>query len=312
MVTAQANTLGPNDWPSLPLSEWQDTYDTLHMWTEIVGKVRTRLCSPVNHFWHSTLYVSARGLTTNAIPWRDQTFSFTFDFMHDELLLETSEGDGRKIELRPRTVAEFYRLLMDNLNELGIFVKISRKPDEVPNPIPFVEDTVHRSYDSEYAKRLWKILTLITPVFEQFRAEFIGKSSPVHFFWGSFDLAVTRFSGRKAPERPGADPITREAYSHEVISAGWWPGGNGSSIDAPAFYAYAAPEPAGFAQQRIQPAQGHYNDQLHEFLLMYDDVAQSKDPAKMLLSFLHSTYEAGATLGRWDRASLERPQISVV
>ncbi len=291
-------------WPQLPLAAWQDTYSTLHMWTQIVGKVRLALSPRLNHWWEVPLYVNAVGLTTSPIPYAGGIFEVQFDFIHNRLLIQTSHFVTKTLALEPRSVADFYREFMAALASLGIEVKIWKMPVEIPNPVPFDRDTQHASYDAEYANRFWRVLVACDAVFKEFRAGFIGKSSPSHFFWGSFDLAVTRFSGRRAPQRAGADPITQEAYSHEVISAGWWPGG-GEMQDA-AFYAYAAPEPAGFMQHPIHPVQAFYHPQLREFLLSYDDVRQSTSPRAMLLEFLQSTYEAGADLGKWDRKELEK------
>jgi hypothetical protein len=294
-------------WPALPLSSWEDTYHTLHMWTQIVGKVRLALAPKVNHWWNVPLYVSARGLSTHIIPYGRRVFEMEFDFVEHKLLIRTSDPASKSIALAPRSVADFYAEFMSTLHSLGIDVEIWKMPVEVPDPIPFDKDTVHASYDPEYARRLWRILVSIDEVFQVFRSRFIGKSSPVHFFWGAFDLAVTRFSGRRAPERNDADPvlrkIMREAYSHEVISAGWWPGGG--NVNDAAFYCYAAPEPHGFAQQQVRPAHTFYAKDLGEFLLMYDDVRQAPFPAAALLDFMQSAYDAGATLGKWDRAALE-------
>jgi len=291
-------------WPALPLNEWQDTYHTLHMWTQIVGKVRKTLTPLINHWWNVTLYVTPRGLTTSAIPYGHGNFEITFDFLEHKVRVLASDGGRKEIALAPKPVALFYREMMDALASLGIEVKIHATPDEVPNPIPFAEDETHKSYDPEYARRFWRILVLVDNVFKEFRGRFIGKCSPVHFFWGSFDLAVTRFSGRRAPDRPGADHMTREAYSHEVISGGFWPGGG--EIKGPAFYAYAAPEPEGFKTARVLPAKAFYHAGMSEYFLMYDDVRESASPREMILDFLQSTYEAGAALGKWDCAALER------
>ncbi len=290
-------------WPELPLEAWQSTYATLHMWTQIVGKVRLALSPPVNHWWEVPLYVNARGLTTSAIPYREGIFEIRFDFIDHKLVIETSWGQAKTLALRAQTVADFYAEIMAAIKSVGVEVKIWTMPVEIPDPIRFENDTQHASYDPEYAHRFWQVLILCQNVFQEFRAGFIGKDSPVHFFWGSFDLCVTRFSGRRAPERPGADPITREAYSHEVISAGFWPG---AGYKGPAFYAYAAPEPAGFAEQPVQPAAAFYDPQLKEFVLMYDDVPRAASPREALLSFLQSTYEAGARLAKWDRGELEK------
>ena len=291
-------------WPALPLEAWQDTYDTLHMWTQIVGKIRKTLTPLVNHWWNVTLYVTSRGLTTSPIPYGTRTFEISFDFIDHKLEILTCEGLTKQIELAPKTVAQFYQELLESLRALNIDAKIHAAPDEVANPIPFAEDFTHKSYDPESAHTFWRILVTVDCVFKEFRGRFIGKCSPVHFFFGSFDLAVTRFSGRPAPERPGADPITREAYSHEVISAGFWPGGG--EIKGPAFYAYAAPEPSGFKTARVQPEAAFYHSGMSEFFLMYDDVRRAESPKTMLLEFLESTYSAAADLAKWDRASLER------
>jgi hypothetical protein len=294
----------PESWPALPLEAWQDTYATLHMWTQIVGKVRLALTPLINHWWEVPLYVSARGLTTSAIPYQRGIFEVEFDFLKHNLVIQTSQGPAKTIPLAPRSVADFYKEFMAALAGLGIDVKIWHMPVEVPNPIAFDLDTQHASYDRDYVTRFWRILLLTHNVFMEFRSRFVGKSSPVHFFWGSFDLAVTRFSGRRAPEREGADSITREAYSHEVISAGFWPGGG--EIKGPAFYVYAAPEPAGYGESAVSPAKAFYHSGMKEFFLMYDDVRTSPSPGAALLEFLQSTYEAGANLAKWNRAELER------
>jgi hypothetical protein len=293
-------------WPNLPLEEWKDTFATLHMWTQIVGKIRLVQSPLINHWWQVPLYVSARGLTTSLIPFGERSFEIEFDFIDHELSLRTSEGIEKSIALAPRSVADFYAQLMDTLRSLGMEVKIKARPDEVPDPIPFAEDNTHASYDPEYANRFWRILVQSDRVFKEFRARFTGKCSPVHFFWGSFDLAVTRFSGRRAPEREGADSITREAYSHEVISHGFWPGSG--NITAPAFYSYAAPEPEGFRKEKIRPESAFYNPETSGFILLYDDVRRAASPAKELMDFLQSTYEAGANLAKWDRLALERAE----
>ncbi len=291
-------------WPPLPLAEWQATRDTLHMWTQVVGKVRLALTPHVNHWWQVPLYVTARGLSTSAIPCGKGIFEVEFDFIAHVLRIVTSWDQSRMVALEPQTVAEFYRNFLALVESLGIAVKIWPMPVEIPNPMRFDEDTVHASYDPAYANRFWRILVSADTVFKEFRGRFIGKVSPVHFFWGSFDLAVTRFSGRRAPERTGADRVTREAYSHEVISAGWWPGGG--DVTQPMFYAYAAPEPVGFREAPVRPTQAAYNAQLGEFLLPYEAVRTATEPRQTLLDFLQDTYEAGATLGHWDRAALER------
>jgi hypothetical protein len=291
-------------WPELPLEAWQDTRDTLHMWTQIVGKVRLALSPLINHWWEVPLYVSARGLTTSAIPYRRGILEAEFDFLAHKLLIRTTEGSSATIPLAPRSVADFYQEFMGKLQSLGIDVKIWKMPVEIPNPIAFDQDTQHASYDPEYVSRFWRILLVVNTIFEEFRSRFLGKNSPVHFFWGSFDLAVSRFSGRRAPPREGADPITREAYSHEVISAGFWPGGG--DLKGAAFYAYAAPEPAGYAESAIRPGAAFYHPQMKEFFLMYADVRREASPRAALLEFLQGTYDAGANLGKWDRAELER------
>jgi len=296
-------------WPALPLAEWKNTYATLHMWTQIVGKIRLALSPPINHFWGITFYVTARGLTTSAMPYAKGTIEINFDFIAHTLEILTSLGETRSFRLVPRTVAEFYFELMSALHSLGIDVKVWTMPVEVPSPVRFNLDESHSSYDSEYAHRFWQILVSIDTVLRQFRSRFIGKASPVHFFWGSFDLAATRFSGRRAPERPDADFITKEAYSHEVISHGFWPG-DGEVIKDAAFYAYAAPEPAGFREQRVMPSKAFYSGEKNEFFLMYDDVRLSQAPEQALLEFCQSTYEAGANLAKWDRVNLERPAAS--
>jgi Family of unknown function (DUF5996) len=289
-------------WPSLPVSEWQETYATLHMWSQIVGKVRLTLTPLENHWWNSTLYVTSRGLTTSPIPYGNRTFEIDFDFVEHRLIIQTSDGSTKNLSLSPKSVADFYGELMETLRTLAIEVQIHAKPDEVPEPIPFAEDHKHASYDAEAVNRFWRILVQVDRVFKKFKTQFIGKCSPVHFFWGSFDHAVTRFSGRLAPERPGADAITREAYSHEVISHGFWPGGG--AVESPMFYSYTAPAPPGLEKAAIQP--GSYSNELSECLLSYDDVRRSTSPDETLLEFMQSTYEAGADLANWDRAALER------
>jgi hypothetical protein len=294
----------PNCWPALPLDSWRDTYATLHMWTQIVGKVRLGLTPLVNHWWNVPFYVTARGLTTSRIPYGERAFELLFDFVQHQLVLETNDGVVKTLPLGPRSVAEFYQQLMEMLRSANIEVKIWRMPVEITDPIPFDQDRVHASYDRASVEKFWRILLSVDAVFNQFRAGFIGKSSPVHFFWGSFDLAVTRFSGRRAPARPGADAITREAYSHEVSSVGFWPGSG--DIQGAAFYSYAAPEPQGFKDARVRPDAALYNQQLNEFVLMYDYVRNAKSPVTALLDFCQSTYEAASTFGNWDRPVLER------
>ncbi|MGI8586893.1 MAG: DUF5996 family protein [Chloroflexia bacterium] len=299
-------------WPSLPYEEWKDTCDTLHMWTQIVGKVRLGLSPMINHWWQVPLYVTARGLTTSPIPYpagdtgphTAGTFEILFDFIDHNLIVQTSDGKTKSMGLYPRSVADFYRELMSILRSLGIAVEISTKPQEVPDPLPFDQDTVHASYDEDYANRFWRILVQTDSIFKDFRGRFVGKCSPVQFFWGSFDLAVERFSGRRAPEQPGADLMMREAMSHEGSAAGFWPGN--ASGPFPAYYAYTAPAPDGLSNAPVRPGGAYYDRDLGEFLLRYDDVRNAADPRETLLEFLQSTYEAGADLAGWDRPSLER------
>lgn len=295
-------------WPGLPYAAWKDTYATLHLWTQIVGKIRLAQTPWLNHSWHVVLYVSPRGLTTSSIPNGDRRFELEFDFLKHVLVASTDDGSLRQIGLYPRSVADFYVDVMRSLAELGIGVSIHDMPNELPEPIRFGEDKVHASYDPDFAERHWRILAEVERVLFKFRTSFIGKCSPVHFFWGSFDLAVTRFSGRRAPLHPGGvpylpDPVTREAYSHEVSSAGFWPGND--VVPYPAFYSYAYPEPEGFAQSPVKPAEAFYSEDLSEYILPYDAVARADDPERALMEFLTSTYEAAASLGKWDRAALE-------
>jgi hypothetical protein len=294
--------------PPLPLVSWKDTLATLHMWTQVVGKVRLELCPLVNHWWNVPFYVTARGITTSAMPYQHGTIpralEVRFDFIAHELLLETSEGQVISLALKPQSVADFYRKFMAALSDLGVTVKIWTVPCEIPDPIAFEKDEVHAAYDPEAVHKFWRILAWVDQILKEFRAGFLGKVSPVHFFWGSFDHAVSRFSGRRAPERPGADSITREAYSHEVSSAGFWPGG--ADIAGPAFYSYAAPEPPGFAERKARPPAAFYHPQMKEFLLLYEDVRTASDPKATLMEFLQSTYDAAADLGNWDRKALER------
>src|SRR5436190_19684317 len=303
-----------DSWPALPLAEWKDTYATLHMWTQIVGKVRLALSPQINHWWGATLYVTARGLTTSPIPYNKGIFEVSFDFMAHTLEITTSLGESRAFRLVPRTVAEFYSEFMGALHSLGIGVKVWPMPVEVPRPVRFNLDESHAAYDGEYAHRFWQILVSVDTVFWEFRSRFIGKVSPVHFFWGSFDLAVTRFSGRSAPPHPGGvphlpDAIAREAYSQEVSSLGFWPGGG--PMPMPVFYSYAYPEPAGFAQAEVQPDAASYNAQLHEFILPYDAVRTADSPDDVLLDFAQSTYDAASKIGKWDRAALEEVNHSL-
>jgi Family of unknown function (DUF5996) len=293
-------------WPALPLAAWQDTYATVHMWTQIVGKVRLALSPPLNHWWQVTLYVTPRGLTTSSIPYGTRTFEVAFDFLDHTLWIRSSDGARRAMGLYPRSVADFYREFMSLLRSLGIEVTINPLPQEVANPIRCDDDEEHAAYDATYANRYWRILLQSDRVLQQFRTRFLGKSSPVHFFWGAFDLAATRFSGRRTPERPGADLVQREAYSHEVSSCGFWPGTVGGAVQEPAYYAYMVPEPACFAEAVVQPAAAAYQRELGEFILPYEAVRTAVDPDATLLAFVQSTYEAGANLAGWDRAALER------
>ncbi len=290
-------------WPPLPLEEWRDTYATVHMWTQVVGKIRLAQAPQVNHWWQVPLYVTCRGLTTSPIPYGSRTFQIDFDFIDHRLIMYTSDGATESLALQARTVADFYSDVMDRLRSLGLDIHIWTTPVEISNPIPFELDREHKSYDPEFVHRFWRILVQAERIFTAFRARFAGKVSPVHFFWGSFDLAVTRFSGRSAPPQPDADRVTREGYSHEVSSCGFWPGGDG--VEEPAFYAYAAPEPAGFAAAPVRPAEANYNKELGQFILPYANVRQADVPDTTLLQFLQSTYEAGANLGHWERPKLE-------
>jgi uncharacterized protein DUF5996 len=294
-------------WPALPYAEWSDTCETLHMWTQIVGKIRMEKTPPINHWWHVTLYVTARGLGTSLIPDGDRTFEMDFDFLAHRLTISTTDGDRRDIPFAPMTVAEFYDRVMRALRELKLDVKINTTPSEVANPIPFEKDRQHKSYDADAVQRFWRALVLSAEVMTEFRSHFIGKVSPVHLFWGGFDLAVTRFSGSRAPRHPPVptvpDEVVQEAYSHECSSAGFWPGGMG--FDA-TYFAYTYPEPAGYARAKVRPKAAAFTDQLREFVLPYQAVRTSEKPAEALMDFLQSTYEAGADLARWPRAELER------
>jgi hypothetical protein len=305
-MTGSAETI----WPPLPLEAWSDTSATLHMWMQIVGKIRLVQSPPVNHSWNATFYVTPRGLTTSPIPAGPRTFEMTFDFLDHQLAILTSDGQTGRVPLEPQTVMEFYARLMDELGRLDIHVKIHKRPNEVAEAIPFDRDDVHKSYDAEYAHRFGRILVQVDRVLKLFRARFIGKCSPVHFFWGAPDLAVTRFSGRLAPEHPGGVPnlpdrVAREAYSHEVSSCGFWAGGG--PVPHAAFYAYAYPEPSAFASAPVAPEGSYYNQDLKEFILPYDVVRLSHAPDETLLAFLQTTYDAAADLGKWDRRALERP-----
>src|SRR5581483_4841695 len=290
-----------------PLDAWKDTYATLHMWTQIVGKLRLALTPRVNNWWNVPFHLPASGLTTTPMKHERGVLEVEFDFVDHELRLRADDGREKALPLIPRTVADFYKEFMATLASMGVNAPVWPMPVEIPEPVRFDQDTVHASYDAKYVEAFWRILLGLGPIFEEFRSRFIGKCSPVHFFWGSFDFCVTRFSGRRAPERPGADAITREAYSHEVISAGWWPG---AGLDGPAFYAYAAPEPGGLAREKVRPASAFYDAGLKEFILKYDDVRLAANPEETLMDFLESTYEAGAALARWPRAELERRETA--
>jgi hypothetical protein len=295
-------------WPALPYEAWRDTCTTLHLWTQIVGKIRLAQTPWTNHSWHVTLYVTPRGLTTSSVPYDGRAFQIDFDFIDHALSIQTSDGATRRLALEPQSVADFHDALMAALAGVGIRVRIHGRPNEVADPIPFCEDREHAAYDAEYAQRFWRVLLQVDRVLKQFRTRFLGKVSPVHFFWGSFDHAVTRFSGRKAPPHPGGipnlpDAVTREAYSHEVSSAGFWPGGG--AIDYPAFYSYAYPALAGFAAAPVRPQAAFFHEPLGEFLLPYDAVRSAPAPDALLLDFLQTTYEAAANGANWDRAALE-------
>jgi hypothetical protein len=294
-------------WPELPWTEWEPTISTLHMWTQIVGKVRMTLAPPLNHWWHVPLYVSARGLTTTAIPYGPRDFQVDFDLIDHRLLVTESGGGAFVIDLGPKSVAEFYRQFMDGLRGLGIDVRIWTHPVEVAESIPFESDEQHASYEPDHAHRFWLALTQADRVMTEFRARFLGKASPVHFFWGGFDHATTRFSGRRSWGHPGGAPncavwVMEEAYSHEVSSAGWWPQ---SKPPGPAFYSYMYPEPVGFDRAAVRPEAASYDQVFGEFVLPYDAVRAAADPDATLLDFFQSTYEAGVTLAGWDRAALE-------
>ena len=296
-----------NDWPDgLPLAQWRETHDTLHMWLQIVGKTRLALAPSENHWWHTTMYVSARGLTTTPIPYGSRLFEIELDFLDHRLGVRTSDGTIRTIALRAQAVADFYRDYMDALAALGIAVKLWPVPVEVDAAIPFEDDRVHTSYDPAQARRFFEILLQADRVSKRFKGRFLGKSSPVHFFWGAFDLALTRFSGRRAPEpKQPQSPMMREAMSHEEISVGFWPGSGG--VPEPAFYAYARPEPADLAGAGIRPAAAYYSRELADFILPYAAVRASARSDEEVLDFYQSVYAAAADLARWDRAALDRP-----
>lgn len=307
MTQSQAPTF--EAWPPLPLTAWQDTYAALHLWFQIVGKIRLSRSPWVNHSWHVTLYVTAHGLTTGLIFHGDRAFQIAFDFLGHRLVVRTSDGASGGMALERQSVAAFYGRLMEELRGLGLEVTIQATPNEVVDATPFEQDNEARPYDPEHATRFWRILVQTDRIFNRFRARFVGKCSPVHFFWGAPDLAVTRFSGRRAPEHPGGIPnlpdwVTREAYSHELSSCGFWPGGG--PVPYPAFYAYAYPEPAGFAEAGVRPGDAFYSTELGEFVLPYETVRQAASPDETLLEFLQTTYESAAVLAQWDRATLER------
>lgn len=299
----------PGRWPDLPYAAWKETRDTLHMWTQIVGKIRLRHEPWLNHSWHVPLYVTARGLTTSPIPGGARALQIDFDFIDHLLWMRTSDGHLRQVMLAPKSVADFYDEVGIAFGELGLDMGITTTPSEIPDGIPFDQDRTHASYDPDHANRFWRILLSTHEVLSRFRTGFLGKVSPVHFFWGSFDLAVTRFSGRTAPLHPGGvpnlpDAVAREAYSHEVSSAGFWPGSSGP-VEYAAFYSYAYPAPEGFAAASIRPAAAFFSKELGEFILPYDAVRMAADPDQSLMEFLESTYEAAANLGDWDRIALE-------
>ena len=298
-------------WPELPYAAWKETRTTLHLWTQVVGKIRLARTPWLNHSWHVPLYLTTRGLTTSPIPYGDRSFSIDFDFIDDALIIDVSDGASSEIALEPRTVADFYSEIMGALRDLGLPVRIQEMPNEIPDAIPFSQDLVHRAYDGEQTRRFWQALILVERVFSRFRTSFLGKCSPVHFFWGSFDLAVTRFSGRRAPLHQGTVPylpsaVLRVAYSLEVSSAGFWPGGGG--IDYAAFYSYAYPEADGFRSATVKPKAAVYDATLGEFLLPYDAVRGAKDPERELLAFLETTYTAAADAAGWDRSTLDCEQ----
>ena len=305
-MSTQAAT--PLAWPAVPLIAWEDTKDTLHMWTQIVGKIRLELMPMMNHWWQVPLYVSARGLTTSVMPYGDRGLEMEFDFHRHVLQITTTEGQARAVRLEPRSVADFYAETMARLAEVDMAVKIVARPSEVAVAIPFADDQEHHSYDARYARLFWQSLVQADRVFTDFKSGFVGKASPVNFWWGAFDLASGRFSGREAPLHPGGVPncpdwVIQEAYSHEVSNHGYWPGAG----DEGAFYAYTYPAPPGYAGWPVQPEAAYYDPAWSEFLLPYQAVRAAEDPDGLLLTFLQSTYEAGAELGAWDRRALERP-----
>jgi hypothetical protein len=296
-----------SEWPAVPGGEWRETCATLHMWMQIAGKICLALTTRTNHFWNVAFHITPRGIATPVMPYTGGAFTITFDLVAHQLLVQLSDGHTSTLALEPQSVADFYARLQELLHAMGIDVRIWTMPTEVADPIRFERDTVHHAYDPRAAHALWLMMLAIEPVLERFRSGFIGKCSPIHFFWGGFDLAVTRFSGRRAPERPGADSITRESYSHEVISHGFWPGSG--SVKEPSFYAYAAPEPEGFKTAAVEPSAAYYSTEFGEFLLPYEAVRASRSPDADLMAFMTSTYDAAATLARWNRAELERASV---
>ena len=311
MPSPSIEAVAVDTWPPLPLEPWRDTYDTLHMWTQVVGKLALALSPLTNHYWNTALQITPRGLATLPLPVGRRLVTVAFDFVSHQLGVESSDGGHTTVSLEPRPVAEFYRLVMDALARLGVHARIWTMPAEVPNPIRFEADTINRSYDPAAAQAFLQVLVGIRRVLDPFRARFLGKTSPVHFWWGGFDLAHTRFSGRRAPRHPGgipnlADAVTRESYSHECISMGWWLGGGSTPILEPSFYAYAYPEPPGCPDAVIAPVSASYDLRMHEWILPYEAVRRAPDPDATLLEFAQSTYEAAADLGGWERALLER------
>ena len=304
-------TTAIDPWPALPLAEWRDTYATLHRWLQMVGKTRLALAPMQNHWWQVTLYLTSRGMSTSPMPCGDRSVDVELDFLQHRLIVRTSDGDTRLLSLEPCPVAEFYREYIDALQTLGITPRIRPVPTELADVVPFPEDREHSAYDPDAAQRCWRILASADRIFKEFRGRFLGKCSPSHFFWGSFDLACTRFSGRRAPKHPGGVPncpdyVAVEAYSHECISAGWWPGSAGSPVEEPAFYAYAYPEPAGCPEAPIRPTGASYNATMREWVLPYELVRSASDPREAVIEFLQSTYEAAADRGGWNRGELER------
>lgn len=308
-MARQGGNSNQQDWPEIPLANWIDTCTTLHLWTQVVGKIRLAHAPMLNHWWQVALYVTCRGLTTSPIPYGARTFQIDFDFIDHTLRLQTSNGERETLPLAPRTVADFYAEVMSRLAKLGLETRIWTTPVEIPDAIPFEHDRTHAAYEPEYVTRFWRILVQAERVLTRFRSDFLGKVSPVHFFWGSFDMALTRFSGRLAPKLPGSSPnlgawVMQEAYSHEVSSAGFWPGNGG--FGKAAFYSYAYPEPDRFARASISPADAYYDESLGQYILPYNAVRQATSPDDDLMRFLVSTYEAAADLGHWDRSALER------